>query len=306
MNALIIGGMGYIGSWLARRLLEAGDNVAIVDNCRSHDPKTYDKALFKLKPYVPKLIIDIKDSTEIKVNELKGIDVIYYLAGLVGVPECEADEKASHLQNVEKLAKVLQTATEAGIQRFVYTSTAAVYGDESLCKEDNEVKPLNVYGNHKLMAEQMVLSAPMKTSVARLSNVFGFGFYGNKGVLNKWCSEAVNDKSIVLYGSGDQVRDFVHVRDVVDALLYLSMIEPGVYNVGSGKTKTLKEAANMITKLTNTELLHDSNLRPESEPMKGYKYNINKLRSLGWRPKVTMRKGVKDNISKIREGGLIR
>jgi UDP-glucose 4-epimerase len=302
MNVLITGGLGYVGSALAKRLLERGDNVSIVDNCRGHELKTYDQALFKLSKYTPRLIIEIKDANKIKVNELKGIDVIYHLAGLVGIPECDNDVYHSEEWNVLLTKRIIEVATEAKVKKIVFTSTAAIYGDNQACYESSNPTPLSNYGRHKRQAEDLLLAQDkVEVAIARLSNVYGVGYYGNRGVINMWCFNARNGLPVELYGSGSQVRDFIHLNDVVSALEFIGFKGSGVYNVGLGRSRSLKDVACMIS----PSVVLKPKVRPEPEPMKGYHYDVKRLKKLGWSPKTKLKVGVLDTLDKISKGGVI-
>lgn len=315
MNYLVTGGLGYVGSWLAKKLLDDGHNVLIFDNASARDLKTYDKAKTVLEKY-RKCNIVIKDAFNLMGRDLIGIDCIFHLAGVSGVDKCERDIHGSRLNNVKLTKKVMQLASECKIKRVVFTSTAAVYGKEQNCREIWEhnwhgVVPENRYAMTKQKAESIVLIEPNVTGiVARLSNVYGMGYYDKDTVISHWVREAFKDENLVLYGNGDQVRDFIHLDDVVDALIHLSDIgkeepidpkEYLVFNVGTGKTTPVDKAGEMILKECKSRNPFKLVKTQRIEPQPGYKYDVSRLKDFGWTAKIKLSQGIKRLIKRIHD-----
>ena len=308
MNIAITGGLGYIGSRLAIRLLEEGHHVTIIDNASTHKLTTYDKARKPLEKYsIDRLRIDCVDIGGIYPDTFKGIDVLFHLAALSGVKVCENSAHAARYNNVKLTTKMREYADQMKIGRIVFTSSAAVYGNRKECSENCQATPENRYAKTKMLGEQSMMQAtetiPM---IARLSNVYGMGFYDKETVLSIFIRNALGNHNLNLYGNGEQVRDFVHIDDVVDALIFLAGIncvnppKKGIYNVGSGQVIGVKQAANMIIKECNSKskVVHEKTLRVEPEG--GYKYDITKIKEAGWKPRIKLKQGIKQLKEKIK------
>ncbi len=270
MKILVTGGAGFIGSHLVERLLSAGHEVVVFDNFSSG------KIVNKKAKNIPG---DIRDD-EIK-DAVSGCEVVFHLAG---VAESRAtDENLVYTTNYLGAKKVFEAAQENGA-KVIFTSSAAVYGEIKEPKEIDECKPISQYGKSKLRAERV---CPEGSFVARLFNV-----YGSRGhsVINKFSRIIPNNKTITVFGHGTQTRDYIHVSDVVAALL-LGMELEGTYNVGTGKEKSVLEVADTIHAISGV----GTNVRfaPLAEgDVQRSKANIDKIRSLKWEPQVPFYEGI--------------
>jgi UDP-glucose 4-epimerase len=282
MNFLITGGLGFIGSWLAKKLIEQGHYVHIVDRCSTHPLKTYDKARTPLEKN-RFCRIDIMDMKELRADELKGISGVFHLAATSGLKACEENPKEAWYNNLNLTKNLLEKCTEVGVKKFIFASSAAVYGQRKVCEETAKTKPTNIYASTKAMAEEMLMrEQDIIGVIARFSNIYGMGYYDKPTVVSKF----IDDEEITIYG-GEQTRDFVHIDDVTDALITLFFKgEKGIYNVGSGKTTSIRKLAKMVgkkPKFVETDRI---------EPGKGYKYKIDKMKGLKWKPKVKLKQGI--------------
>ena len=301
MKIIITGGLGYIGSRLAIKLLKTGHNITIIDNASAHKLSTYDKARNPLEKYgLDRLRIDNSDMGGIYPDALKGADVLFHLAAISGIRACEESAHAARYNNVKLTTKLREYADQMKIGRTVFTSTAAIYGRQKECNEECPATPENRYAKTKMLGEQTMMEAIETTPiVARLSNVYGMGFYDKDTVLSIFTRAALEGDDLTIYGNGEQVRDFIHIDDVVDALIFLAGINcenppaKGIYNVGSGRVTLVKKAAGVIIKECRSEskVFHEPTLRVEPEG--GYKYDISKIKKAGWKPKVSLKQGIK-------------
>lgn len=299
MNIMITGGLGFIGSQLAKRLLTEGHNVTVVDDASTHELKTYDKARFPLIRLKGDVHVD--RAQNIGSDILKGTDVVYHLAAVSGIKACEDNAHKARLENTKLTNSIHERCKAAGVKTLVFTSTAAVYGRAQECKEDGETIPENRYAKTKLMAERELLSTPGSTKVvvARLANVYGFSYYDKNTVVSSFVRKALRGEDLIIEGSGEQVRDFVHVKDVADALIFLAEQATGIYNVGSGRTVSVRKIAEKVIKESHSksEIKHEPSIR--NEPMPGYKYNTSKINKLGWKPNIDLTKGIRQLVEEI-------
>jgi UDP-glucose 4-epimerase len=232
MTVLVTGGAGYIGSHMVHALVEAGESVVVIDNL-STGFSTY------LPEGVPLFIGDVADENLVEgVIAAHGIDAIIHFAGSVVVPESMRDPLAYYRNNTMTTRNLLNAAVKCGVKRFIFSSTAAVYGnpDVTPVAEDAATRPLSPYGSSKLMTEIMLHDiAPaygMEFVVLRYFNVAGADPQGRTGLatmgathLLKIAVEAATGQrsKIDVFGTdyptpdGSCIRDFIHVSDLVQA-----------------------------------------------------------------------------------------
>jgi UDP-glucose 4-epimerase len=202
VRALVTGGCGFIGKRLVSALEETGDDVQIID-------------IIAGSSILGRLRFDA--------------DVIYHLAAVSNVERAEAFPHHAFGVNVLGTLNVLEQAKGAPV---VFASSAAVYGDQKgPLRESSPLSPVNVYGATKAAAELFCMSFP-KVAILRLFNVYG---PGGRGVVDR-----AKAGSRTIYGSGEQTRDFVHVDDVVSAMI-AARGHKGFFNVGTGVSTRIKD-----------------------------------------------------------------
>jgi UDP-glucose 4-epimerase len=232
---VVTGGSGFLGSHLASHLVETGKDVRIVDI--SPPPMGVGAEFVR---------VSILDSLRLS-KMFAGADAVVHLAALVDVNASVADPFSDFQVNSQGTLNVLEAARHAGIEKIVYASSAAVYGDPVAVpvKETHPAKPLSPYGLSKLTGERYVLMYNklygMKNIAIRPFNIYGQGQSAASpysGVITKFAEALSEGKQPVIYGDGEQTRDFVHVDDVASAFaLALDCnhgFETGI-NIGSGK-----------------------------------------------------------------------
>ena len=232
MTVLVTGGAGYIGCHMVHALVEAGESVVVIDNL-STGFSTY------LPEGVPLFIGDVADENLVEgVIDAHGVDSIIHFAGSVVVPDSMRDPLSYYRNNTATSRNLLNAAMKCGVKRFIFSSTAAVYGnpDTTPVAEDAPTRPLSPYGSSKLMTEIMLHDiAPaygMEFVVLRYFNVAGADPQGRTGLatmgathLLKIAVEAATGQrnKIDVYGTdyptpdGSCIRDFIHVSDLVQA-----------------------------------------------------------------------------------------
>ena len=222
-KVMITGGAGFIGSELAHQAVEEGFRVEVVDNL-INGRREY---LADLPDDRCRLsVADVRDSDQMR-ELMQGCDVVYHLACLC-VRHSIHEPFENHDVNATGTIRMLEAARDVGVPRFVYTSSAEVYG--AACsgpvREDNEMAPTNAYAAAKLGAESYVraynISYGMPTVVLRLFNTFGPREHheGDCGeVIPKFLLRALAGKPLVVFGDGTQTRDFNFVSDTAGAIL---------------------------------------------------------------------------------------
>ena len=259
MKVLVTGGAGFIGSHLARALIERGDQVTLFDNFSTGKRENIDD----IQSEIDLIEGDIREFSLIAAAA-KGCDVIFHQAALVSVPVSIKDPLLNHTINVSGTNNVLEAARLGGVKRVVYASSAAVYGDlPNLPKrEEDALGLISPYAAAKYMNEVMAQNYTqvygLETIGLRYMNVFGP--YQDpsspySGVLSIFVKAAKTDGRCKIYGDGEQTRDFIFVSDVVEANLRASNLltdhfpKSPIFNVGSGKQISLNQIVKIINEL---------------------------------------------------------
>jgi len=231
---LIVGGAGFIGTVLATRLLKKNYNVTILDKL-IYDHKVI-QTNFKNKKNFNFVLGDICDlNTQIKI--IKEIDIVVYLAEIVGDPACNAKPEDALKTNYLSVLSFANLCSHLAIEKFIYTSSCSVYGldkNNKLLNEKSNLNPVSHYARIKIMSEKALLSSAnnnFKPTILRLGTVFGpskrmrFDL-----VVNTMSKFAYYDNKIDIYG-GNQWRPNIHVEDVADGII--SIIKEKKENIGN-------------------------------------------------------------------------
>ena len=256
---LVTGGAGFIGSNTVSRLIEKGYSVTVLDNLSSG--KLENLSVVRNNPNFSFMQGDIRNKAVLH-EAFCGVDAIVHLAALIDVSASVVDPLKTHEVNATGTLNLLQAAEkENTVGKFVFASTTAVYGDaETLpIKENSAPKPISPYAASKVAAEAYCNAF---TKCHGLSSVIlrFFNVYGPKnekspysGVITKFLRQALNSEVLTVYGDGKQTRDFIHINDVVDAVvLALEAKEVGgeAFNVCTGtpiSINKLVEALHLAT-----------------------------------------------------------
>ncbi len=230
---LIVGGVGYIGSILCNKLLRKGYEVKIVDKV------LYDKSVvnnFKKNKNFSFIKADICDLNT-QINAIKDIDVVIFLAEIVGDPACNARPEDALKTNYLSIASMAQLCSYLGISKFIYTSSCSVYGldkENKLLTEKSNLNPISHYARMKIMSEKALLANKndiFKPTIFRLGTVFGPSLRNRFDlVVNTMAKNAYYEGKINLHG-GEQWRPNIHVEDVADGII--ASIKSSQQKVGS-------------------------------------------------------------------------
>lgn len=227
MHILITGGQGYIGSHLTKAFLESGHAVTTLDTGFNTKPVP------DLGKYNGKLVrhqASIANPDAVG-RALQGVDVIYHLAARSDWENSPRHPLRLVETNVQGTATVLAMARKAGVDKVIVTSDVAVYGNLVGAKPTDPCIPVNMYGASKLAAEAVCrgfYQLGMEIIILRLASVYGRS--GSCSVINKF----VGGHDII-YGDGDQTRDFIFIDDVINALVNSFKWDPNIYNIATGE-----------------------------------------------------------------------
>ncbi len=241
MRILVTGGAGFIGSHVVDAYFSAGHEVAVLDDFSA--VSGYIKRCDEL------YIHDIRDRQAAR-QALRDFrpDVVNHHAAMIDVVECEQQPDLANEINVEGTRILLEEAIRSGVKKFIFASSGgAIYGEcPKPARETDSPHPCGVYGHSKLVAEQMITAQHRKVSsvILRYANVYGLR--GDHGVIPAFMHAANKGELLDIYGDGKQVRDFIHVSDVVQANLLALGCEGGIFNVGTGEAVSIDLLARLI------------------------------------------------------------
>lgn len=250
LKVCITGGAGFIGSKLAARWQTSGAEVTAIDDLSTGRKEN-------LPPGVTLVQADILDTHRVS-EAIRGAELLYHLAARVAIRSSFEFVVSDMMVNVAGTASVLRAAQLVGtVKKFVFTSSMAVYSDSvpgSLISESSPTVPISPYGISKLAAEaltfQLCSQASIDAVVLRLFNTYGPGqkLSPYVGVVTIFCNRLTSGQAPVIFGDGQQCRDFVHVNDVVRAAALAGQQPvPGeVFNVGAGIPVTVNQVADEL------------------------------------------------------------
>lgn len=292
-KSLVTGGCGFIGSHLVNRLVNIGHEVIVLD-------RVYPNNQNKLAKYY---IQDLSERYSKYLHLFDSVDNVFHLASEVSIPYCVEKPNESMSNNVLSTMNVLECSRIHKVNKFIFSSTSAVYGNSFFLPsvETNPVECLNTYSISKYTGEQLCEMYyklyGLKTIIFRYFNVYGEGQHKNgqyAPVMSIFTNQKERGEPLTIIGEGYQTRDFVHVSDVVYANILASQKElqnyGEVFNVGTGEGVSINDIADLISsyRITIPE-------RPgEVQHSRG---NIDKIKnSLGWNFSIKVLEWVKKEL----------
>ncbi len=302
MRLLITGVAGFIGSHLAARFLEEGDEVIGVDNLSAGVPENVD----------PRLVFQPQDIRSRSIYPLfQGIDAVFHFAAKNCLADCLQDPVETAEVNVAGTANVLEAARRAGVPRVIYADTSAEYeGVPELPSQVHAIAPLSVYARSKragaMFCEAYQRFHGLRVTMLRYFNVYGPAQDWRRTIpplMSAFAISLLRGEQPLIYGTGEKRRDFVYIDDVTEFNL-LALRDPRtegqVYNVGSGVNYSVNEIFALMEELLGTGLrpVYRADLPGEAEATLA---DIGPAQELGWKPRVSLREGIERSIAYVRE-----
>jgi len=245
MKIIVTGGAGFIGSHLVDKLIELEHEVIVLDNLSSGKEEN-------INPKATFVKCDITDD----VKFTSPVDYVFHLAAIPRVPFSVENPELTHDVNVSGTLNVLECSRAAKVTKVIFASSSSVYGDQKLpLKESMRRKPKSPYALHKSIGEQYMSLYDELYGLPTVSLRF-FNVYGTRCdpdseyslVIGKFIKAKKEGKPMVIYGDGEQTRDFTHVSDVVNGLL-LAMEKPvhnDIINLCNGNNVSINKIAELI------------------------------------------------------------
>ena len=297
-NILVTGGAGFIGSNLVKTLIKDNKNIVVLDNFISGHKDNIDGLSIRLVEG------DVRDK-DIVEKCMCGIDVVFHLAASVGNKRSIDFPLVDAGINVMGTLNVLEAARKYNVKKIVISSSAGIFGELKTIpiKEDHPIEPDSPYGCTKLCEEKLGLSYAklydMNVVCLRYFNVYGpnqrFDAYGN--VIPIFVFKMLKNEPLTIYGDGEQTRDFVNVKDVVQANVKAaeSVGISGAFNIASGSRITINSLVDLITKDNKSTIINHIGERPGD-----VKHSLADIslanEKLGYTPKIDLIEGIKEYV----------
>jgi len=256
-RCLVTGGAGFIGSHLVDGLLAAGHQVRVLDNLSTADEDN----LAHLAGSLRVLRGDLRDR-DVTSAAMADVDVVFHLASISSVRRSILDPVESIDVNVRGTMQVLQMAQESGVRRVIIASSAAIYGDSDKLplKETEPPMPLSPYAVHKLACEHL---AKVFTQMYGLETVAlrYFNVYGERqrvdaeyaAAIPRFAELLIHNEPPIIFGDGEQTRDFIHISDAIAANLLAAESDAAVgqvFNIASGQGASVNEVVQTLAELS--------------------------------------------------------
>jgi UDP-glucose 4-epimerase len=302
-KVVVTGGLGFIGSHLIESLNE-NNTIIIVDNQSSGNIKNVKDFDFT------KIDTNLGDITQMDLeNIFEGADYVFHMAAMTSVTQSIMDPIGCNEINITGTLKVLEAARKCGVKKLVFSSSSAVYGDtESLpISEKTPINPLSPYAVAKATGElycnvySEIYGLP--TVSLRYFNVFGTRQNPESNyasVIPIFVNKILKNETPVIYGDGEQTRDFVNVKQVVKAnILSAESRETGVYNIGLGKSTSINQLFEIIKNTIGKDIKPKYEDARAGEIKHSYA-DISKARSIGYLPKDDFVEDLSDTINSLK------
>lgn len=305
---LVTGGAGFIGSHITEELIKRGEEVRVLDNFLTGKREN-------IAPFLSDIDLiegDIRDFSQCQ-KAVKGIDYVLHQAALPSVPRSVSDPITSNEINITGTLNMLTASKEEGIKSFVFASSSSVYGDAQRLpkKEGNEGNPLSPYALGKLTGEQYcrIFSQlyGFNTVCLRYFNIFGprqdpFSQYA--AAIPNFVTKILKSENPIIYGDGEQSRDFTFVSNVVEANLLASQaqnVSGEVFNIACGSRTTVNVLVDEIKTVLGKDI--PSNFTdPRPGDVRHSHADISRaVEKLNYKPLITFKEGLEKTISWYKE-----
>ncbi len=317
-RVLITGGLGFIGSTLARRLVDIGANVTVVDSLIPE----YGGNWFNLLGYESRIRINVSDVRDCFALEhlIQGQDYLFNLAGQTSHADSMTSPEIDLAINCTAQLSILESCRKVNPSiRVVFASTRQIYGKPQYLPVDeaHPLVPVDVNGINKQAGESYHRLYSdvygIRTTCLRLTNTYGPRMRikdARQTFLGVWLRRIIESQAFEVFGTGDQLRDFNYIDDCVEALLRAGSHDSligGIFNLGSDEVISLKDLATLLSELAADAPFQIVPFPPERKAIDigDYFGNFDRFSSLtGWIPKTSLREGLQKSLDYYRENAV--
>ncbi|MEH6948235.1 NAD-dependent epimerase/dehydratase family protein [Bacillus sp. JJ634] len=296
-KVIVTGGAGFIGSHIVDELINKNYQVAVIDNLITGNKSN-------LRDNVPFYHIDIKEKEHLEtVFSKERPDTVIHLAAQTSVGDSVNRPSYDGHNNILATINLLDCCKNYKVKKLIFASSAAVYGhtEDLPIKETSPLKPLSFYGLSKLTAEEYIQLYSkifdLPYTILRFSNVYGErqNSHGEAGVISIFINQVFNQQPVVIFGDGQQTRDFIYVKDVVSA--NIAAIDNGLnetFNISTNHRSSVNEVVKSIAATTKKEIQSSYHpLRP-GEIIDSQLCNEKAIKGLNWTPKYSLLEGLQE------------
>ena len=298
MKFVVTGGAGFVGNNLVKLLVKNGHQVTVIDNLHKGKKENLDKVIDKIEF----LNLDIKDYDSMEKN-MQDVDGVFHQAALTVVQDSFKIPEEYHNVNVKGTENIFKIAQKNNF-KVVYASSSSVYGHQENVPilENYEKKPINPYGQTKLDDEELAKKygkQGVKIIGLRYFNIFGKGqTLEYAGVITKFLDRIKERKAPIIFGSGSQIRDFIHVEDVANAnyLAMKSEVSNSHVNIGTGNSISILKLAKIMINESGFDLEPIISKALEGDIEKSQADISLAKKEFGWEPKMRLENWLKEVI----------
>lgn len=298
---LITGANGYIGSTLVTELAGLKNcSLTCLDDFSISREKSFnrlEKFCVEKKARAAFEEASVLDSKKI-LRILNGIDIVVHLAYVRNVDECRKNPEKSYRVNVEGTKNVIEACQKSGVERLVFPSSILVYGntEDEKITEESGLFPMNEYARHKLECEKLCEKSSLDSLVLRKANVYGVGFFQQfDTVIPIFVRKALKEKRVEVHGSGLQEKNFLHIRDAMQAYVKAVFSDyRGTINIGGKEDVSINTVAGIVSEKLGAEIEHVPS--PRAEPKQNHHvFSSEKAkRAIGYSPSVSLKQGISE------------
>jgi nucleoside-diphosphate-sugar epimerase len=301
---LVTGGAGFVGSHIAATMAGRGARVRVLDDLSTG----HEENLEEIGGRVDFVRASLNDGEALR-RALEGVELVFHEAAIPSVPRSVANPFETHRACVEGTFALLEAARSAGVRRLVYAASSSIYGDQPTLPKHEEMapQPLSPYAAAKLVGEYYcqvwTRTYNFETVCLRYFNVFGPRQDPGSpysGVISRFISALLSGEQPVIYGDGEQSRDFTYVSNVVDANLRASETTSGVgqvLNIANGRRTTLNELLDTLKKITGKTEVEAEYRETRVGDVRHSLADITRAREhLGYEPQVELEEGLRKTI----------
>jgi len=303
-RVLVTGGAGFIGSNLVEELVERGKEVVVLDNLYLGDENNLSQVEDEIE-FINGSVLDEEDVEK----ALQGVDTVFHLAARSSSPMHKEDPAEGARVNIEGFIKTVEAAKNEEVEKIVYASTSSMYGSvKPPHHEGQSPKPSNLYTASKMSrekyAEAYSYTGQIETTGLRFFSVFGphekaKGKYAN--VVTQFLWKMMDDEQPVIWGDGDQERDFIYVEDVVDAIIKASErkdeLDGEVINVGRGNPVTFNQVVESLSDELGKDIGAEHVENPRDKYVREHNADNSKAKELlDWEPQHSFKEALKKTV----------
>ena len=304
-KVLVTGGAGFIGSHLVERL-SARNEVSVLDDLSTGSIRNLEASHHE---------VHVRKASVLQAKALEeattGQEIVYHLAAKTSAAESVEQPREYWRTNVEGTLNALKAAVDAGVKRFVFVSSAAVYGNVEADPKVESMRPApaSPYATTKMVGEfaceEMSQLKGIETVVLRVFNAYGprqnpSSAYA--GVIAKFCAAVAAERPIEIHGDGEQTRDFLYVADIAEALELAGEkhIAGEVFNIGSGAATSVNDVARQLSEITVTPI-HATRMPTREGDVRHSRADVEKAsEKLGFTPRTSLREGLERTLAYYR------